>query len=109
MKRILVIGGTGTISSPIVEMLSKIPEFKVIVLNRGNRNEGLPNGVESLTCNYYDTESMEQVLGSYYDVVINFILFTPEQAERDVELFRGRVGQYIFISTVASRNHELTC
>ncbi len=109
MKKILVIGGTGTISSPIVERLSENREFKVIVLNRGNRNKGLPERVDSLTCDYNDTDSMKRVLDSYYDVVINFILFTPEQAKRDVELFTGRVGQYIFISTVASRNHELTC
>ena len=110
MKNILVIGGTGTISSPIVSLLAKNPDYCVSVLNRGHKNNLLPENVESIICDYHDTEGMAAVLSTHnFDVVINFILFMPEQAKRDVELFRGKVSQYIFISTVASRNHELTC
>jgi len=37
-----------------------------------------------------------------YDVVADFIVYRPEQAERDIRLFSGMCGQYIFISTTAA-------
>ena len=33
-----------------------------------------------------------------FDVVVNFIAFTPEEVKRDIELFSGICNQYIFIS-----------
>ncbi len=35
--------------------------------------------------------------GQTFDVVVNWIAFTPEQVESDLGLFRGRTGQYVFI------------
>ncbi len=40
--------------------------------------------------------------GQTFDVVVNWIAFQPEQIERDLKLFRGRVGQYIFISSASA-------
>jgi nucleoside-diphosphate-sugar epimerase len=42
-----------------------------------------------------------------YDIVADFIAYRPEQAERDLRLFSGRVGQYIFISTTAAYQKPL--
>ena len=46
--------------------------------------------------------SAETALGNMtFDVVVNWIAFTPEHIKRDLELFGGRVGQYIFISSAS--------
>jgi nucleoside-diphosphate-sugar epimerase len=37
-----------------------------------------------------------------FDVVVDWIAYTPEDIERDLALFRGRVGQYIFISSASA-------
>ena len=37
-----------------------------------------------------------------FDVVVNFVAFTPEHIETDLELFRGRTKQYIFISSASA-------
>jgi len=37
-----------------------------------------------------------------FDVVVDWIAFTPDQVESDIELFRGRTGQYVFISTASA-------
>ena len=34
-----------------------------------------------------------------FDVVVDWIAFTVDQVERDIEMFSGRAGQYIFISS----------
>jgi len=35
-------------------------------------------------------------------VVVNWVAFTPEHVEADLERFRGRVGQYVFISSASA-------
>jgi nucleoside-diphosphate-sugar epimerase len=37
-----------------------------------------------------------------FDVVADFIAFTPDQVERDFRLFSGLAGQYIFISSASA-------
>ncbi len=50
-----------------------------------------------------DAEATRSVLaGQTFDVVVDFIAFTPDQIETDLNLFRGRVGQYIFISSASA-------
>ena len=38
----------------------------------------------------------------HFDVIVNWIAFTPADIERDLELFRGRTRQYIFISSASA-------
>ena len=38
----------------------------------------------------------------HFDVVVDWIAYTPQDIERDLELFRGRVGQFIFISSASA-------
>ena len=50
-----------------------------------------------------DPNAAREALGSLrFDVVAEFIAFTPQHIETDLELFRGRVGQYIFISSASA-------
>lgn len=103
--KVLLIGGTGTISTPICEALAKDSNVGLYVLNRGNKP--LPAGANQIICDFNDEEKMREVLGEHtFDVVANFIVFTPEQAQSQIRLFQGKVKQYIFISTVATYNHE---
>ncbi len=43
-----------------------------------------------------------------FDVVVNWIAFTPADIERDLELFRGRTRQYIFISSASAYQKPAT-
>ena len=50
-----------------------------------------------------DPELKDGVLkGRTFDAVVDWIAFTPEHIERDIELLRGRTGQYIFISSASA-------
>lgn len=46
--------------------------------------------------------------GQSYDVVADFIAFTPEQAERDIRMFRNRTSQYMFISSASAYQKPLS-
>lgn len=105
MLKVLMIGGTGIISTPICEALAKDETVDLYVLNRGHKP--LPIGAKQIIGDFNNQELMQEVVNQYpFDVVINFIIFTPEQAKAQVELFKGKIKQYIFISTVVTYNHE---
>lgn len=97
----LFIGGTGTISTAC-SRLAVEQGWELTCLNRGSRNDILPDTVEWLQADCSDPESLKAALeGRSFDVVAQFIGFTPEEIARDIELFRGRCGQYMFISSAS--------
>ena len=99
----LFIGGTGTISAAIVRRLAKDPAWEVWLLNRGNRQSAVPEGVHTISCDISDEESArKKVDGMEFDVVSEFIGFTQDQVERDWRMFKGRTRQYIYISSASA-------
>jgi nucleoside-diphosphate-sugar epimerase len=37
-----------------------------------------------------------------FDAVVDWVAYTPEQVQNDLDLFRGRTGQYVFISSASA-------
>ena len=105
-KKALFIGGTGTISTAIVKRLVNELDWDVYVLNRGNRNDVLPESVHQIVADINDEADVLNKLGDLiFDSVCEFIGFTLPQIERDFRLFEGRTKQYIYISS-ASAYHK---
>ena len=104
--RALFIGGTGTISTAIVKRLAQELHWEVWVMNRGNRNNILPEGVHQIIADINDEEAVaEQIKDLTFDSVCEFIGFTVKDVERDYRLFRGKTRQYIYTSS-ASAYHK---
>ena len=104
MMRILMIGGTGTISSAITRQLAE-SEHELWLLNRGNRQAELPGGVKQIVADVEDEQLVAEKLGDMtFDVVCEFIGFVPEQVARDIRLFKGRTRQYVYISSASAYN-----
>jgi len=102
----LFIGGTGTISMAIVRRLAQDPLWEVWVLNRGNREDELPEGVKQLVADIKDEADVkEKIKDMSFDTVCEFIGFHVEDVERDYRLFAGKTKQYIYISS-ASAYHK---
>lgn len=102
MTRVLFIGGTGIISSGCAPAAVEAG-FHLTLLNRGQSFRGEPDGAQVVVADYHDREAVEHAIaGEDFDVVVNWIAFTPDQVRRDIEMFRGRVGQYIFISSASA-------
>jgi nucleoside-diphosphate-sugar epimerase len=97
--KILFIGGTGNISTAVSKSIVK-KGADLYHMNRGNRTS--IEGVKSLIADIRNTEDTRRLLtGHEWDVVVNWIAFTPEDILRDVQLFEGNTGQYIFISSAS--------
>ncbi len=103
--KVLLIGGTGTISSAITRLLVK-KGYDTYILNRGSRNETLPEGVKTICADINnEAEAAEKLSGMEFDVVCDFIGFVPSQLERDFRLFNRRTKQFMYISS-ASAYHK---
>lgn len=102
--RILIIGGTGTISSAITRQLAA-SGHDLWLLNRGNRKNDVPTGVKQIICDINDeAEVLRQIGDAMFDAVCEFIGFLPSQVERDIRLFKGRTRQYVYISSASAYN-----
>jgi nucleoside-diphosphate-sugar epimerase len=99
----LFIGGSGIISSACCRLAVQ-RGLDLYVLNRGaTQLRPLPAEVKILHGDIREQASVRQALGDHeFDVVVNWIAFTPEHIETDLKLFRGRVGQYVFISSASA-------
>lgn len=105
--KILLIGGTGTISMAITRLLAKRGD-QIYLLNRGNRKEALPENVKTITADMENEEETAKKLeGMTFDCVGEFIGFVPEQVERDYRLFRDKTRQYIYISSASAYQKPL--
>lgn len=102
-RSVLFIGGTGIISSACTQRAVE-QGWQVSVLNRG-RSEIRPSApeVEQLAADVADLAAVETALsGRTFDVVADFRAFTPDQVQGRLDLLRGRMGQYVFISSASA-------
>jgi nucleoside-diphosphate-sugar epimerase len=102
--RVLFIGGTGVISSACAREAARGDhDIELFVLNRGQSARSLPPGATQLRGDIRDAQSARQALGGRdFDSVVEFVGFTTSHVRADLDLFRGRTGQYVFISTASA-------
>jgi len=97
--RVLFIGGSGMISTA-VSRAAIATGFEAYLLNRGSR-PALP-GSHRLIADAHRPDDVRAALGRLeFDVVVDWVAYTPDDIERDLALFRGRAGQYVFISSAS--------
>lgn len=99
--KILILGGTGTISTSITRELLEHGE-DVTLYNRGTTPARFPDEAKLLHGDRFDYAAFEHQMhqAGHFDCVIDMICFTQEHVESVERAFRGRIGQLIFCSTV---------
>lgn len=109
--KVLIIGGTGIISSAVSKALMAAGH-ELWLINRGSNNDILPDnthGTHLITADINDTGTIAAAIdGQQFDCIADFIVQKPEQIERDYRLFGGRTKQYIFISSASAYQKPLS-
>jgi nucleoside-diphosphate-sugar epimerase len=99
--RVLFIGGTGIISTACSELAVR-RGMELYLLNRGQSVRPIPDGAKVLQADMRQPGQMASTLeGMQFDAIVDWIAYTPEQVQSDIELFRGRTRQYVFISSAS--------
>lgn len=97
----LFIGGTGIISTACTRLAVE-RGLDITLLTRGQHKVDLP-GAKTLRADINDrTAMMKAIEGQNFDVIVDWVAYTPAHVERDLELFRGKTRQYIFISSASA-------
>ncbi len=104
----LFIGGTGVISTA-VSKLAVEKGIELYLFNRGRASEFVAKGAKVIKGDIRDVKAAGNTLKKYeFDVVVDWVAFTADHVEADIELFAGRCGQYIFISSASAYQKPAT-
>jgi nucleoside-diphosphate-sugar epimerase len=101
--KVLFIGGSGQISSACAQRAVDLG-IDLYVLNRGRTSaRPLPVGARRLEGDIRDPVSARAAIGDReFDAVVDFVAFSPEHVQLDVDLFTGRTSQFVFISSASA-------
>ena len=100
--KVLFIGGTGIISSACSELAIQ-QGMELYLLNRGKSIRPMSEGAIHLQADIRQPASVASVLGDLkFDSVVEWLGFTSDHILSDIELFRGRTSQYLFISSASA-------
>jgi len=105
MKKILIIGGTGFVGRMVTETLSKNSDYDLTLFNRGKRNEGIFPDVKQIHGDRL-TDDIKKLEGLKFDCVIDFAGQYPTNINDTLEVLKGNIGRYIFISTCSVYDFE---
>jgi nucleoside-diphosphate-sugar epimerase len=114
--KVLFIGGTGNISVSVSQLALK-SGIDLTLLHRGvdltllhrGRQDRIIEGAQTITADITKPEQARAALGERtFDVVVDWVAYREPDIERDLDLFRGRCGQYIFISSASAYQKPLT-
>jgi nucleoside-diphosphate-sugar epimerase len=99
--KVLFIGGTGNISGAC-SRLAIARGIELYHLNRGKVKADVPSDIKNIVADIKNPDAVKKAIsGMLFDVVVNFIAFTPEEVQQDIDLFSGKTKQYIFISSAS--------
>lgn len=100
--KVLFIGGTGIISSACSELAIQ-NGIELYLLNRGQSIRPVPAGAITIQGDIRQPASVTAALGDMtFEVVVDWVAFTPDQVKTDLDLFRKRTEQYVFISSASA-------
>lgn len=106
--KVLLIGGTGLISTAIVDQLVQRGD-EVTVFNRGLSEWRIPQNVTVIHGDRWKTSEFEKEMSRHsFDAVIDMVAFAPENAESLLRAFTGRVQQIVVCSTVCVYGGPMT-
>ena len=97
--KILIIGGTGTLSIDVVK-LSLSKGHQVYILNRGNNVKSIPKSVKLLKADIKNSNQVNEVIKNHhFDVVVDFLSYKINDLKNSLSLFEKKCNQFIFISS----------
>ncbi|MDO4284554.1 MAG: NAD-dependent epimerase/dehydratase family protein [Eubacteriales bacterium] len=98
--KLLLIGGTGIISSAVSD-LALHRNHELWLITRGLALHTIPSGAHVIHADIQtDSDFISTAIkNEYFDCIADFTVQTPDQIERDYDLFHNKTKQYIFISS----------
>lgn len=101
--RVLFIGGTGIISSACGEHAIECGIDLTLLCRGQSTARPTPKGAKVVHGDIRDPDSVRRALeGARFDAVVDWVAFTTDHVSVDVDLFRERTRQFVFISSASA-------
>ncbi len=104
--KVLFVGGTGLISSAC-SRLAVERGIELHLLTRGQGPAPVEGAIRLVADARNEAAVARALAGQRFDAVVDWIAFTPDDIERDLRLFGGRVDQLVFISSASAYQKPL--
>ncbi|WP_026650979.1 NAD-dependent epimerase/dehydratase family protein [Butyrivibrio proteoclasticus] len=105
-EKVLVTGGTGTISSGLVEECVQCG-YDTYAITRGNMKYREVDGVHYIYSDVNDTNKiLNQLKGMRFKAVFECLAYTVPQLINSLQLYADKCEQYFFISSTAVYNRK---
>lgn len=99
---ILVIGGTGVMGAPLVEILSEDTSNNVYVISR-HKKSSKKNNLHYIVADAFDIDSMRRILldksHGKFDSVVDFMVYKVDSYKEFLDMYLANSKQYIVLST----------
>lgn len=103
-KQLLILGGTRFLGRVFLEKLLSRPElaqsYTITLCNRGKTNPELFPELRKIQADR-ETEQINLITGQDWDIILDFSGYYPSSFERMLAQLSGKVGRYIYVSTVS--------
>jgi 2'-hydroxyisoflavone reductase len=96
--RVLVLGGTRFLGRALVDATLE-QGHEPTLFNRGQTQPELFPGVEKLRGDR--SADLSALDGREWDAVLDVAAFMPDEARRSRDVLRGKVGRYVFVSSIS--------
>lgn len=98
---VLLLGGSGLLSSEILRQLIESDKYKITIINRGRKSAKAPSSVRFYKADLTKFDDVATAIGDEtFDVIIDFVSYYPKGLSSLLGVFKNKCKQYIFISTV---------
>lgn len=94
--RVLVLGGTGAMGKPLIEMLSERGEEVFITSRRDYESKG---NIHYIRGDAHDSYFIQKELSKKYDAIVDFMIYSTEEFRARSKIYLGSTDQYIFLSS----------
>lgn len=105
-KKILVLGGTKFIGKNLVEKLQKLPQYHLHLFNRGITNPKIFKNLKHFFGDRNKPNEIQEITNQDWDVIIDLSCYFPESLRNLLSKIKGKVGLYIFVSSIAAYDVE---
>ncbi len=105
MKKILILGGTQFVGRNLVERLDALGQFEITLFNRQQTGSHLFPHLKKIKGDR-ETSDINQLKNKTWDVVIDLSAYYPNSLQNLLEILKGNISRYIFISTISVYNLE---
>ncbi len=100
MKNILILGGTNFIGRVFTELIQTEENYNITLFHRGTTNTHLFPDLQRITGDRY-TDDILEIAKKDWDIIVDISCYLPSSFELLIPKLKGKVGRYIFISTMS--------